>query len=130
MTKNNFPETSREAYNSLHPETQRKMYDKIIAALKVLGVAHYEDLSDYLGCQDRNQISRRLKEMEGLQLIWKPGGKKLTKRGRNAFVYQLTSESSPKTEATEKVMKGDSIADISRNMAKIGDKHQMQPTLF
>lgn len=91
-------ETSKEAFLALRPEHLRKMYVRIVEALKVLGTAHYEDLSDYLQCQDRNQISRRLKEMEEMELIWKPGGKKLTKRNRNAFVYQLRGDNQPKVK--------------------------------
>jgi predicted transcriptional regulator len=99
MSRNvTMPETSLEAYKALHPENLRTMYAKIVEALKVKGTATYEELSDYLNCQDRNQISRRLKEMEGLQLIFKPGNKRLTKRGRNAYVYCLTNASQPKTE--------------------------------
>jgi predicted transcriptional regulator len=93
-----LPDTSLEAYKALRPEQLRTMYAKIVEALKVLGTATYEQLSDYINCQDRNQISRRLKEMEGLQIIFKPGNKRLTKRGRNAYVYALTNSSQPKTE--------------------------------
>lgn len=100
MPKNKLPETSLEAYHALQPGQLREMYNKIVGALKILGAATYEELSDYLGCQDRNMISRRLKEMmpkdasnpKGLNLIFKTGNKRLTKRNRNAFVYQLTDD--------------------------------------
>ena len=130
--KNNLPETSLEAYKALHPETQRKMYDKIIEALKVLGTATYEELSDFLNCQDRNQISRRLKEMEGLQMIWKPGTKRLTKRNRNAFVYQLTGNSSPKTETEVNYAKGDKTAtDYANDLIRSAQNHgAVQTDLF
>lgn len=95
MSKNH-PETSMEAYRALQPEHLRKTYQRIINALQSLGTATYEELADYLNCREPNQISRRLKEMEGMELIWKPGGKRLTKRRRNAFVYQLTAQ--PKTD--------------------------------
>lgn len=90
------PQTSMEAYRALQPEHLRKMYQRIINALQSLGTATYEELADCLNCREPNQISRRLKEMEKMELIWKPGGKRLTKRRRNAFVYQLTAQ--PKTD--------------------------------
>lgn len=96
--KKSLPDTSIEAYKALQIDALQKMYQRIIRALEVLGMATYEELSDYLNCQDRNQVSRRLKEMEGLELIWKPGLKRQTKRHRNAYCYQLTGKSSPKTE--------------------------------
>lgn len=95
MSRKN-PSTSHEAYRSVHEEMKKSHYGKIISALKVLGTGIYEEIADTAG-MEKNQVSRRLLEMEGLQLVWKPGAKKPTKAGRNAFVYQLTGNV-PKTE--------------------------------
>jgi DNA-binding HxlR family transcriptional regulator len=92
-----FPITSLESYRALTPEKLSKDYAKILSALTVLGVAHYEAISDYLGCREPNIVSRRLSELERNQLIYKTGEKRKTKRNRNAFVYCLTN-AMPKVE--------------------------------
>lgn len=61
---------------------------KIVEALKVLGNATYEEIASRL-TMDRHAIGRRLKEMELLNLVYKPGNKKLTKSGRAAYCYSL-----------------------------------------
>ena len=108
MSKIKIPETSLEAYRALKQEKLSKDYNDIVAALKVLGTATYEEMALFYGWIDINKCSRRLKELEpptpsnpkGLNLIFKTGNKRLTKRNRNAFVYQLTG-TQPKTEAQE-----------------------------
>lgn len=90
------PETSLEAYHALTPEKLSGDYAKIIKGLQALGNATYEQLSDFLNCREPNVISRRMKELETKQLVFKTGEKRLTKRRRNAFVYSLIN--SPKTD--------------------------------
>lgn len=110
------PETSRAAYRELSAEGVRNMYARIVEALKVLGIANYEELSDYLQCREPNIISRRLAEMERFEppLIFKPGAKRKTKRNRDAFVYQLTGNQ-PKTENELKVQKTEKTEQKSKN---------------
>lgn len=91
------PETSREAYLSVTLEMKNTHYSKIIKALKTLGSGIYEELADYMG-MEKNQVSRRLKEMEMQELVYKSGTKRPTRSGRNAFVYYLVGSSQPKTE--------------------------------
>jgi len=84
-----LPDTSLEAYRAVTPEQLREMYVKIQWALKSLGKANYEAIADFLNLPDRNMVSRRLKEMEGLEMIYKPGTKSLTTRKRNAYDYSI-----------------------------------------
>ena len=87
-----LPDTSLEAYHSLTNEQLREMYIKIKWALKSLGKANYEEIATFLNLPDRNMVSRRLKEMEGLEMIYKPGTKSLTTRKRNAYQYSIRTE--------------------------------------
>ena len=128
-----LPSTSIDAYKALDPRSVQAMYAKIIGALKVLGTAHYEELADYIQCREPQDVARRLSELERMQMIWKPGGKRLTKRKRNAFLYQLTGDSQPKTEAAEKALKADGkdLVAISKNIQKLtGSATVFQPNLF
>lgn len=75
--KRNNPDTSIVAYRSLTPEKLNGDYKKITDALKVLGTATYEQISEYIQCREPNVVSRRMKELEEMQLIWKPGEKRL-----------------------------------------------------
>jgi len=105
MSKRKLPDTSIAAGKAAHAEMKNSHYGKIIGALKVLGVANYETIAKYVGFKDRNQVSRRLKEMEGLLLVFKPMTKSNTSSGRQAYNYQLTGDSQPKTDEQEKVYK-------------------------
>ncbi len=114
------PETSLEAYHALTPEKLAGDYAKIINALKVLGTATYEQISDFNGCREPNIISRRLKELESKELIFKTGEKRLTKRNRNAFVYCLTNQPKTDNQAREASRKPNepSVANNSVNVLR------------
>ena len=88
MERNN-PSTSHEAFDKVTPSMLTKDYTKILEALKVLDIAIYEELATFIGWSDKNKVSRRLKEMEGMSLVYKPGTKALTKSNRNAFQYKV-----------------------------------------
>lgn len=126
MNKNNLPSTSHEANKSMTYEMRKQHHGKIILALKELGSGTYEQIATFLG-MDRHQIGRRLSELERDGIVWKPGLKLPTKSNRQAYIYQLTGSSSPKTEVSEKALAGESIADISRNIQNI---KVVQPELF
>lgn len=91
------PSTSLDAYKSVSIEMKNNHYSKILKALKSLGSGIYEEIADYVG-MDKNQVSRRLKEMELEELVYKSGLKRPTKSGRSAFVYHVVGSSQPKTE--------------------------------
>jgi hypothetical protein len=81
------PDTSSSAYSSVSVDMLADHYKKILNALSVLGTAIYEEIAKHIGWEDKNRVSRRLRELEGMQLVYKTGGKKLTSSNRNANVY-------------------------------------------
>lgn len=129
MSARKIPETSKEAYRSLDVATLNERYKTILDALGKLGEATTEEIAAYAKVRHET-IWKRFSELANMNLIYRPGNKRLMKSGRNGYTWMLCCDSTPKTVNSEKALKGDSIADISRNMAKIGDKHQTQPTLF
>lgn len=88
MERNN-PQTSIDAYKSINGKILAEHYQKILSSLKRLNLATYEELATDIGFNDKNQVSRRLKEMEGLELVYKPGTKKNTSSGRGAYQYAI-----------------------------------------
>lgn len=113
------PKTSLDAYKSLSVEQINSHFAKIIEGLKVLGTATAEKLADHLTMQ-HVQVTRRLSEMERLEIIYKPGTKSKTKTGRDAFNWCLRKAGQiiehPKTE---KVMEGKTVQDFSRDLMPI-----------
>lgn len=83
------PSTSIDAFKSVNGKMLADHYKKILAAIKVLGIATYEEIALLASFSDKNQVSRRLKELEGMELVYKPGTKKLTTSNRNAYQYSL-----------------------------------------
>ncbi len=61
-------------------------------ALKVLGTANYERIAMEGKFTDRNQVSRRLKEMVGLNMVVRTDLKSATSSGRSAYNYTLATE--------------------------------------
>ena len=120
------PKTSLEAYKSVSIEMLNTHYAKIIKTLQVLGTGTYQDISNYNGMES-HAVARRLAELERLEIVWKPGAKKNTKSGRQAFIYQLTGQSQPKTETEVNYAKGDKTAtdyanDLIRSAQNNGSK--------
>jgi len=87
--KNKLPQTSHEANKSMTFELKQKHHNQIVGALKNLKKATYEEIADYLSWDDKNRVSRRLKELELEMIVYKPGEKKPTKSNRSAYVYAL-----------------------------------------
>lgn len=85
----NLPDTSHEAHKMMTDEVLSKHHQQIIDALKILKKATYEEIANFLDWDDKNRASRRLAELERNQVIYKPGEKRKTKYGRNAYVYAL-----------------------------------------
>ncbi len=88
----NLPETSHEAYKMMNKELLSDHHKKIINALKVLRIATAEEIAIFLNWDDKSRASRRMSELERDQIIYKPGEKRKTKYGRNAFVYTLVNK--------------------------------------
>lgn len=94
--KRNTPSTSHDAYAKAKPMIESH-YAKIMDALKVMKSGTAEQIAIYLK-MDHSQINRRVSEMEKLQLIYKPGIKKKTKTGREAFVWCIVGTQYVETE--------------------------------
>jgi predicted transcriptional regulator len=84
-----LPDTSHEAHKSMTEVLLSKHHTQIIEALKVLKKATSEEIAIYLNWDDKNRSARRMSELEREQIIYKPGEKRKTKYGRNAYVYSL-----------------------------------------
>lgn len=81
--------TSLDAYKSVDGKMLAEHYQRILAALDFLEIAIYEQIADGAGFPDKNQVSRRLKELENMELVYKTGTKAPTKSGRQAYQYRL-----------------------------------------
>jgi DNA-binding Lrp family transcriptional regulator len=116
MSKRKNPDTSNEAYRSITPDMLSDIYQKILKALERLGNASGQQIAMYLTLDD-NKISRRLKEMEGLGLIYNTGLRTPTKSGRSAFQWALKSTGiKPVTKQVDYSKKIETAADIASNI--------------
>lgn len=97
-----LPETSIEAYHSMTDDLLSDHHKKIINALTSLKRATAEEIAAYLGWDDKSRSSRRMSELERNQIIYKPGDKRKTKYGRNAYVYELVKKQELKPEVEYK----------------------------
>lgn len=89
--KRALPETSLAAYKSVI-EMKQAHYAKIVSALNKLGGSgHYEDISTYSGL-GKDQVNRRLSEMERDGIIFNTGETKNTLSGRKAMVRKLVTQ--------------------------------------
>lgn len=118
-------ETSREAYRSLDPEKISEIHRKILYALSQLFEGTYEEISAFLK-EDKSRIWKRISELLKAGLIYRPGNKKALRSGRAGFTYRLTDVAMPKTQASEKALRGRSIADFSRSIHKLSKTEPLQ----
>lgn len=98
------PTTSHEAYKSMTKDLLSNHHAKIVEALNYLGSATFEEIASYLKWDDRNRAARRLSELEREQIIFKPGEKRPTRSGRNAFVYTLVRKEDKKQEYKQSLL--------------------------
>ncbi len=126
-----FPQTSLDAYKAVSPESLRDIYVRITQALKTLTLANYDELARFLNLPDINMVSRRLKELEELGLIYKPGTKSLTSRRRQAYQYAIKSADTV-VPSLEKIVKGQKSAGdyASEIIAKTATGIKTQAKLF
>jgi len=120
MERNN-PVTSLEAYRAVNSEMLVNHHSKIISALKsAKNGLMYEQIAAQIK-MDKHQVGRRISELERENVIYKTGEKRLTSTNRNAFVYKIVENGEVSAEP-ERMMKGESVSDISKKL--------IQPTLF
>lgn len=96
MSITTLPDTSHEAYRSVTHKMLFNHHKKIILALTQLGSGMYEDIAIKTGLESHS-VGRRLSELERMNVIYKPGEKKKTSTGRNAYVYKLVPTEEPAT---------------------------------
>lgn len=111
-------ETSIEAYRSLDPTKLSETKRQILYALSQLFEGTYEDIAAYLKT-DKSKVWKRLSELHKDGLIYRPGTKKALRSGSAGYIWRLTEKCLPKTQASEKALKGPSIAHFSRNINSI-----------
>ena len=121
------PQTSTDAFKAVSPEMLADHYQKILGALKSLKKAIYEEVAKEIGWEDKNRVSRRLAELEGMQLVYKTGEKRLTSSKRNANVYALVTngEVSVEPERQPKLTAVD-FANVLINKTKMGKIRQCE----
>lgn len=122
--KRSLPSTSHAAYAQAKPMISSH-HAKILDSLKVLKSATAEQIAIHLK-MDHSQINRRVSEMERLQLIYKPGVKKKTKTGREAFVWYVIGEQYTETENLYANGQKTST-DYSKELIKSTRKKNIQP---
>lgn len=110
--RDNMPTTSLEAYHSVSPEMLTNHHKCILNALKRLKSGTYEEIAAEVS-MERHKIGRRLSELEREGVIYKPGEKRLTSTGRNAFVYKLV-ENGEKSVEMEKSLPGASVGELAK----------------
>lgn len=115
--KRKNPDTSLEAYAKLKPEQLRAIYRKIIEALKIMGEGSSQQIAAYLTLDDE-VVRKRLSELKKMGILYKPGHKVQTKKGCDAYVWQLC-KAGAKTELQEKLMPGTTIQDYSKTIQQI-----------
>lgn len=122
-----YPDTSKEAYESLTKKYISDLKWKILKALSVIKQGHYEKIAEHMK-EKPERVRKRLIELVKDELIHRPGEKLLTSGGRNAFVYALG-----KGDNTDKLYeKGTATAaDYAQNIIEHGiNKRYVQPKLF
>lgn len=90
--KTQLPETSIIAGQNKSNESKQRDYEDITRAYQKLGSAIYTDVAEFLGWDDPNKCSRRMKEMREKGILENTGLKKMTPRNRPAFIHQLKSQ--------------------------------------
>lgn len=118
MGKRKLPETSMEANEAKTSKSKNRDYDRIIAAYKAIGSGIAEEAANHLQVRDVGVVARRMSELCKMGIMINTGNKKLTSRGRNAFIYTL-SNSQPKTMEEEKESRGVEDKKEKTNLKKV-----------
>jgi hypothetical protein len=86
-----------------------------------MGQGSSQQISTYLTIED-DVVRKRLSELKKMGILYKPGHKVPTKKGCNAYVWQICS-AGQKTDNENKPLPGKSISDFSKELIP-------QPQLF
>ena len=138
--KRTYPDTSHDANAAKTEESKQRDYEQIEKALRFLGLATYEQIADFLNWDDPNKVSRRMLEMmppternpKGLNKVYKPGSKGLTKRNCSAYHYALVAGDKSKAVEHYHVHKSNekSVSDFASNLINMASKPSGQTKLF
>lgn len=130
MSKQQQPETSLEAYKSLDVATLTDIYKKILGVLAVIGEGTFEDIAAQLRV-DKSRVWKRMSELERMELVYRPGNKRVLKSGRQGYTWMLTNGATPKTTKTEQMLKGKGIEAHTRRISEISERSAVvQQNLF
>lgn len=128
MGKRTKISTSQDAYKSLDPEKTRAMYAKIVKALEIIGPATYEELATYMR-EKPERVWKRLSEAGRLNLIHRPGDRKIMSSGRQGFVWSVGPSPEP-VKKKERVMKGRTVSDFSKAINQVKNSPHITERLF
>ena len=101
------------------PRNAYLQHQKIIAALKILDTSIYDVIAD-TAKMEKNQVGRRLKELEEMGLVYKPGTLKKTKGNRLAYEYKLTDIGREVVIGKENMP----VSSTEQNIKKAKEKYQ------
>ena len=107
------PSTSIDAYKQLTPEKLRKDYQGVINALAVIQIGNSEEIAKQMKVSS-DKARKRLSELEGMGLIFKPGVKHKMKSGSMGFAYQLTELGKEKVSIVASITPGKTVSDYSK----------------
>lgn len=96
MSNRKQPETSLEAYRSLDLKELNETYRDILKSLGELGEGTFEEIAAHMKV-DKSRVWKRMSELEKMELVYRPGKKKLLKSNRNGYVWVLRLAATPKT---------------------------------
>jgi predicted transcriptional regulator len=100
MGKRKNPETSIDAYKALDPRQLNDTYRQILLALDSLGEATFEEIAAWLKCSPV-KIWKRMSELHRMELVYRPGNKRLLKSGKRGFTWMKGAPSKTKDEQKE-----------------------------
>jgi predicted ArsR family transcriptional regulator len=117
MSKKKHPETSLQAWRQVTKEMLNDHQAKILESLTVIKKGSSEQISTHSNLSYW-QVTKRMKELEDKELIYKTGEKVATRTGRSAAVYALKKPGEVPEKETESVMPGPTVSDYSKNITK------------
>ena len=126
------PNTSIDAYKSLRQEEVNETYRQILCALGEIGKGTFEDIAAHMKC-DKAKVWKRLSELLRMELIYRPGSKKMLKSGRSGYEWARTN-GEPHTDIQakkEKFPSGKSSTDFANDLIQSATKPSfVQKDLF
>lgn len=125
-----YIETSIAAFKSLQSKEMEQTYIGILSALKTIKEGSFEDIAKSMKCSP-SKVWRRMSELDRkYMLVYRPGGKRTLKSGRDGFLWALTDLGIETIGANISVLPGKTIADYSRALNQPKQSLHTQDSLF